>query len=207
MTDTRIRTLDDLRAHYPNDPLRTSVEKELDRLSPGYTELIRASPFCLVSTIGPDGIDVSPRGDGAGFVRVRDDRTLELPDRRGNNRLDTLRNLIDDPRVGLLFLVPGLEECVRVRGTAELSVDPELLSAHAMKGAAPASAMVVRIQRVYFQCARAIKRSHLWDAERHVERGTLPTAGQLAHEAGAMSARERDEYDAGLEDRQRATLY
>lgn len=204
MTETHIRSIDDLRRHYPHEPLRTSVQKELDRLSPGYAELITASPFCAVATIGPGGIDISPRGDGPGFVRIRDDRTLELADRRGDNRLDTIHNLIDDPRIGLIFFIPGLEECVRVRGTAELSVEPELLAAHEVKGSPPASVMVIRIDCVFFQCARSIKRSALWDPARFVDRETMPSPGQLTFEAGAMSEEESAAFDARLEAR---TLY
>lgn len=207
MPDNLITSVDELLVHYPTEPVANALRKELDELSDGYRALVEASPFCLVSTIGDGGLDVSPRGDGPGFVTVRDRRTLELPDRRGNNRLDTLRNLVADPRIGLIFLIPGVEECVRVRGTAVISVDPELLEHHAVKGIRPNSVLVVTVAKVYFQCARAIKRSHLWDPTGRVDRATLPTAGRLTEEAGGFTRAEREAYDAALDERQRATLY
>lgn len=207
VSDSLITTVDELLVHYPTEPVKNSLLKELDELSDGYRALIEASPFCLVATTGEGGLDVSPRGDGPGFVTVRDRSTLELPDRRGNNRLDTLRNVIADPRVGLIFLIPGVEECVRVRGTAVISVEPELLERHAVKGIRPTSVLVVTVAKVYFQCARAIKRSRLWDPESRVERSTLPTAGRLTEEAGGFTRVEREAYDAALDERQRATLY
>ncbi|NNG18979.1 pyridoxamine 5'-phosphate oxidase family protein [Naumannella sp. ID2617S] len=207
MSDQRISTLDQLREHYPNEPVGPSIAKELDRLSPLYARWIGASPFCVVSTIGDGGLDNSPRGDAPGFVRVRDEHTLEIPDRRGNNRLDTLRNLLADDRIGLIFVVPGVEECVRVRGRAHLSVDPELLESHVMQGKRPASVIVVHVERVYFQCARAVKRSRLWDVESQVPRGVLPTAGMFTEEAGGFDRAEREAYDAALDQRQRRTLY
>lgn len=207
MPDHLITTVDELLEHYPNPPAANALRKELDELSDGYRALVAASPFCLVATTGPGGLDISPRGDGPGFVVVRDSRTLELPDRRGNNRLDTLHNIVADPRIGLLFLIPGVEECVRVRGTAQLSVAPDLLDRHAVKGIRPTSVLVVTVSKVYFQCARAIKRSQLWDPQSRVDRATLPTAGRLAEEAGAFTPGEREAYDAVLEARQQATLY
>lgn len=204
---TRITDLDQLRAHYPNDPLPTSLNKEAAVVTPRYGELIAASPFCVVATVGEHGIDCSPRGDGPGFVRVRDPHTLELADRRGNNRLDTLRNLVADERIGLIFLIPGVGECIRVRGRAEIRVDDDLLEAHAVKGKRPASVLVIRVERVFFQCARVITRSHLWDPEHHADRSTLPTAGMLTEEQGGFTAEERAAYDAGLAERQAATLY
>ena len=175
---TMISTIEELEALY-GAPLETSLVKEVDRLTPQYRALIEASPFATLASCGPEGLDCSPRGDLPGFVRVADDRTLLLPDRQGNNRIDTLRNVVRDPRVALLFLIPGSGTTLRVNGRATLSVDAELLSSFAVEGKAPRSVMVVTIDRVYFQCARAIVRAGLWDSSRHVDAGSLPTPGQI----------------------------
>lgn len=204
----RVDSVDRLLEVYPQPPAPLSLRKEVDHLTPAYAALVAASPFVVVATHGPEGIDQSPRGDAPGFIHVRDDRTLAIPDRRGNNRLDTLRNLLHDPRIGLLFLVPGLGEELRVRGTAIVSTDPEELSRHAVRGILPASVIVVTVERAFFQCARAIRRSNLWTAETKVEPGTLPSAGRMSLEAGGLTTEaEVTAYDAALEARQDATLY
>lgn len=182
--------------------------KESPVLTPAYQRFVEAAPFCVVSTVGAGGLDQSPRGDSPGFVRVRDERTLVLPDRRGNNRLDTLRNIVADPRVGLLFLVPGVGHELRVRGTAALSTDPDELALHEMRGVLPAAAIVVTIERIYFQCARAIKRSRLWSPDAQVDPRTVPTAGRMTYEAGGFeSEAQAQAYDEALDERQAATLY
>jgi PPOX class probable FMN-dependent enzyme len=207
-TDHTVRTLEQLLATYPNRPSPVAVRKETTELTPAQAEIVRAAPFVLVATTGPQGIDVSPRGDAPGFVAVRNEHTLVVPDRPGNNRLDTLHNLLADPRVGLLFLVPGLGEELRVRGTATISTDPEELARHEVQGRAPASVLVVQVDSVFFQCARAITRSRLWDPDSRVARGTLPTAGRLALEAQAFVTPDQARaYDAGLAERQAATLW
>ncbi len=193
---------------YPTGPAVNSVAKESRTITPGQARIIGASPFVVVATVGHGGLDQSPRGDHPGFVVVRDERTLVIPDRRGNNRLDTLRNIVADPRVGLIFLVPGLGEELRVRGTAVVSTDPDELARHEVQGKLPASVIVVTVERCYFQCARAIKRSRLWDNDARVDPGTLPTAGQLTREAGGFASdEEAAAYDAALAARQAATLY
>ncbi|XVX20312.1 pyridoxamine 5'-phosphate oxidase family protein [Actinomycetota bacterium] len=207
MSSHRITTLAELREHYPAEPVPNSLAKESEIVTPLYRELIEAAPFCVVVTIGEDGLDCSPRGDAPGFVRVRDSHTLEIPDRRGNNRLDTLRNLLVDQSIGLIFLIPGVGEAIRVRGHAHIGTDPDLLASHAVGGKAPASVIVVEVSRIYFQCARAIIRSGLWDPERHVDRSTLPTAGMLTEEQGGFTEDERAAYDAALAERQQQTLY
>ena len=139
---------------------------------------------------------------------MRDERTLVIPDRRGNHRLDTLRNVVADPRVGLLFLVPGLGEELRVRGTAVISTDPTSWPGTRSRASLPASVLVVTVERVYFQCARAVKRSRLWDNESRVDPQTLPTAGTMTREAGGFTSDdEAAAYDAALDERQDATLY
>ena len=186
-------------------PAGASLMKETDRLTPAYRRLIEASPFVVLASLGPGGLDASPRGDAPGFVGVLDERTLALPDRRGNNRLDTLRNVVADPRVALLFLVPGLDETLRVNGRATITTDPALLESFAVGGKAPATVLRIEIEAVYFQCARALIRSKLWDPQARAGREDLPSAGAML-----KSAREdfdADAYDADLPERQGATLY
>ena len=160
-------------------PAEASTAKEVDRIIPAYRSFIEASPFVALATSGPEGLDCSPRGDRAGFVRVHDERTLMLPDRRGNNRVDSLRNIVRDPRVALLFLIPGSGTTLRVNGRAHLDTDPALLASFEMEGKPPRSVVVVAVETVYFQCARAIIRAGLWDPARHVEPNSLPTPGQI----------------------------
>ncbi|MEQ8814867.1 MAG: pyridoxamine 5'-phosphate oxidase family protein [Thalassobaculum sp.] len=157
----------------------TSTAKEVDRIIPQYRRYIEVSPFVALATCGPEGLDCSPRGDLAGFVRVHDDRTLMLPDRRGNNRVDSLRNIVRDPRVALLFLIPGSGTTLRVNGRARLDIDPALLASFEIEGKPPRSVTVVTVDSVYFQCARAIVRAGLWDPARHVDPKSLPTPGQI----------------------------
>ncbi len=164
-------------------PVEAALVKETAGVIPPYRAFIEASPFCALATIGDvrDGamMDCSPRGDVPGFVHVEDERTLLMPDRRGNNRVDSLRNIISDPRVALCFMVPGSRNCLRVNGEAHLSVDPELLARFTIEGKAPRSVIVIRTRSVYFQCARAIVRSKLWEAESHALAESLPTPGEL----------------------------
>ena len=178
--------------------------KEVSYLHPGYQAMIAASPFAVLATIGPDGLDASPRGDPPGFVVVQDEHTLLLPDRRGNNRIDSLRNIVRDPRVGLLFLVPGHGETLRVNGTAKISVDPRWLDRCAMDGRRPHCVLVVHVQTVFFQCARAIQRSRLWDAA--APRPSLPSVGTIV-EALTDGSIAGKKYDEELPARQQATLY
>lgn len=209
MTDEHLVTdLERLREVYPTAPSAVSLAKETQVLTPAYAELVRAAPFVVIATAGPHGLDQSPRGDAPGFAEVRDERTIVIPDRRGNNRLDTLTNLVRDPRIGLLFLVPGLGEELRVRGTAVISTDPDELASHTVQGRAPASLIVVTVERVFFQCARAVRRARLWEADHHVPAGCLPTAGQMTLEArGFETVEQAQAYDAELPARQEATLY
>ena len=175
---TIVKTVEELEAIYGR-PGETSLVKELDRIIPEYAAFIEASPFVALATAGPEGLDCSPRGDLAGFVRIEDERTLLMPDRHGNNRTDSLRNIVRDGRVGLLFLVPGSGTTLRVNGRAHLSVDDELRASFAVDGKAPRSVMVVEIEAVYFQCARAIHRSELWNPARHADPKSLPTPGAI----------------------------
>ena len=160
-------------------PGETSTAKEIGWISAEYQKIIEASPFAVLATAGPEGLDCSPRGDLPGFVRVHDEKTLMLPDRRGNNRVDSLRNIVRDGRAALLFLIPGAGNTLRVNGRAKLSIDPDLLESFAVKGQAPRSVMVFSVEAIYFQCARAIVRSGLWKPESQVDPKTLPTPGQI----------------------------
>lgn len=202
---TRISTIAELEALY-GQPGEAALVKVTDRVIPEYAAFIAASPFVALATCGQEGLDCSPRGDLPGFVRIVDDRTLMLPDRRGNNRIDSLRNIIEDGRVGLLFLVPGSGTTLRVNGTAEISVDPDLCASFAVDGMAPRSVIVISVAQVYFQCARAIHRSRLWDPESRVDPASLPSPGQIL----AATSRQRidgEAYDAEWPERARKTMW
>jgi hypothetical protein len=187
-------------------PTGAAVEKEIDYLHPHYRALIAASPFVVLATGGPDGLDTSPRGDAAGFVIVEDEKTLLIPDRRGNNRIDSLRNIITNPHVALLFLIPGVGETLRVNGQAVISTAPVLLDRFAVDGKLPRSVIVVHVDTVFFQCARAVFRSRLWDPAQHIDRGSLPSLGTIV---GDISGSRIDgkEYDRGLYERLKGALY
>jgi PPOX class probable FMN-dependent enzyme len=173
-----IATIQDLEAIYgqPND---ASTVKVADRVTPHYRVLIDKSPFVALATSGPEGLDCSPRGDLPGFVRIHDEKTLMMPDRRGNNRVDSLRNIVRDPRVGLLFLIPGSGSTLRVNGRARVSIDPELLASFRVDGKAPRTVVVITVDEIYFQCARAVVRAELWNPDKHVNQADLPTPGQI----------------------------
>jgi hypothetical protein len=173
-----VTSVAELEALY-GQPAEAATVKEVAHITPHYRAYIEAAPFCALATSGPEGLDCSPRGDKPGFVRVHDDKTLMLPDRRGNNRVDSLRNIVRDPRVGLLFLIPGAGNTLRVNGRAHLSVDPQLLESFAVEDKAPRSVTVITVDTVYFQCARALVRSELWNPERHVDPRSLPSAGEI----------------------------
>ena len=173
-----LRTEAELEAIYGR-PVEASTVKEVNWITPHYRAYIEASPYAALATSGPEGLDCSPRGDRPGFVRVHDEKTLMLPDRRGNNRIDSLRNIVRDPRVALLFMIPGVGNTLRVNGRAHLSVAPDLLQSFAVEEKAPRSVAVIEVDAVYFQCARALVRSDLWNPERHVDPKSLPSAGQI----------------------------
>lgn len=192
--DYTIATTAQLEKLYSDAPYGAAIFKETDRITPQYRKLIEAAPFCVVATCGPEGLDCSPRGDPPGFVRVLDERTLAIPDRRGNNRIDSLRNLVHDPRISLLFLIPGVGETMRVNGRAKISADPSLTESFAMNGKVPKCVLVVTVERAYFQCTKAIIRSKLWDPAKRVDRQTLPTPGAILAELtdGKMGGPEHD---------------
>ncbi|MBG04327.1 MAG: pyridoxamine 5'-phosphate oxidase [Rhodospirillaceae bacterium] len=189
-----VSTIEELEAIY-GEPLPQSLVKEIDYISDHYRSFIEKSPFMVLASVAEEGLDCSPRGDPAGFVRVVDEKTVMIPDRRGNNRIDTLRNIVRDPRVSLLFLVPGVGETLRINGRAEISVDPELCASFDMNGNTPRSVIIVTADRVYFQCQKALARSRLWDPDAQVERKELPTAGKI------LQSLSRDEFDGEAYDR------
>ncbi len=204
MMTHKIRTLAQLEALY-GTPSEASLRKVSDRLTPAYQEMIEAAPFFALATIGEDGLDCTPRGDQAQAVTILDPQTIAIPDRRGNNRLDTLRNLIEDPRCALLFLIPGVNECIRINGTAEITTDPELTAKLAHKGKEPVTVIKVTIGELYFQCARAIIRSGIWDKDAQRDRKSLPSAGEMAK--SAFQEFDAISYDQDLPERQAKTLY
>ncbi|MDQ0314959.1 pyridoxamine 5'-phosphate oxidase family protein [Amorphus orientalis] len=206
MKTHRITTPEELDALY-GAPGTAAVRKEVPALTPGYRALIEASPFVALATSAREGgLDCSPRGDPAGFVHIADDRTLMLPDRPGNRRVDSMRNILSDPRIALLFLIPGQGETLRVNGRAEISTDPEHLALFDIKGKLPISVLLVHIETVYFQCSKAIIRSKIWDPETHMPRGTLPTAGKLLEETIQAETSAAD-YDLWVQERINQTLY
>jgi len=173
-----IATIEQLEAIY-GEPGETSIVKVASRITPPYRVLIEKSPFAALATCGPEGLDCSPRGDLPGFVRVHDEQTLMMPDRRGNNRVDSLRNIVRDPRIALLFLIPGAGSTLRVNGRARVSADADLLASFRMDGKLPRTVIVMTVEEIYFQCARAIVRSDLWNPDKRVDPKTLPTPGQI----------------------------
>lgn len=200
-----VTTIAELEAIY-GLPMETSTVKEVDRITPHYRALIEASPFLVLATSGPEGLDCSPRGDLPGFVRIQDDKTLVMPDRRGNNRVDSLRNIVRDPRVALLFLIPGAGNALRVNGRAHLSTDSDLLASFAVDEKSPRCAIVMTVDAVYFQCARAIIRSELWNPEKRTYANSLPSAGEIL---AALSENRvgGEEYDRNWCDRAKQTLW
>lgn len=200
-----VTTVQELEAIY-GVPGETATLKEVPRVTPHYRALIEASPFAVLSTCGPEGLDGSPRGDAPGFVRVHDETTLMLPDRRGNNRIDSLRNVVRDPRVALLFLIPGSGTTLRVNGRAHLTTDADILKSFEVEGKLPRTVLVLKVDSVYFQCARAIVRSDLWNPAKHVDPAQLPTAGEIL---AALSENRvgGEEYDRAWPARAKSSLW
>lgn len=187
---------------WPGD---TATSKEADHIHPLYRPYIEAAPFAVLATRSPRGLDTSPRGDQPGFVQVADEHTLLLPDRLGNKRIDSLRNVLHDPAVALLFLIPGVGEALRVNGLARISTAPALLQRFEVDGKPPRSVLVIEVKLVFFQCARAIKRSGLWDAAAQIDRSRLPSPGLILQTlSGSIDG---EAYDTALQERQQQTLY
>jgi hypothetical protein len=189
----KIETVEELNALY-GEPAEASLIKVMPALTPGYRRMIEASPFVALATSGPEGLDCSPRGDAGQVVHVEDDRTILLPDWRGNNRVDSLSNIVRDPRVALMFLIPGSNTTMRINGRAIVAIEPDLLARFVMDGRNPRSVVVLTIDEVYCQCARALIRSDIWNSAKFLAPGTLPSVGDLMKEI-------KDGFDGAAYDR------
>lgn len=199
-----ITTLEQLSAIY-GPAKEMSLAKEISHLNEDYAALIKASPFIVLATVGPDGTDCSPKGDAPGFVQIIDNKTLAIPDRPGNNRIDNLKNILVDGRVSILFMIPGMGESLRVNGHASITAEPEMLERFKVEGKLPRTVIVVTIDTVYFHCSKAIVRSKLWDSSLHIERSTLPSPGRIMK--NIVNGFDGEAYDAALPERVKATLY
>jgi len=201
----QITTTAELDALY-GAPVGASVIKDVDYITDKYRLFAEKAPFVVVATVGPEGTDCSPRGDPVGFVRVLDRKRLLIPDRKGNNRVDSLRNLVHDPRISLLFLVPGVNETLRMNGRARIVVDPALAASFAVNGKTPLTLLEVTVDRVYFQCSKALIRSRLWSADSQVPRSEVPTAGEILAEIRGDSF-DAAEYDRAYPDHIQRNIY
>jgi len=187
-------------------PGEASLLKVADRITPQYRRFLDASPFFTLATAGPEGLDCSPRGELGGLFRVLDDKTLAIPDRRGNNRMDSLRNIVRDPRVALLFLIPGSVTTIRMNGTAIVTVDPDLLASFEKDGKLPRSAVVITVGEIYTQCGRAVLRADLWNPAQHVDPKSIPTAGDILKER-SEGAFDSETYDRDWAGRAARTMW
>ena len=203
--DYQVTSMVQLEALY-GEKSPASVIKEIDHINDSYRKLIEVAPFVVVATSGPEGLDCSPKGDAPGFVRILDDKTLAIPDRPGNNRIDGFRNIVRDPRVALLFLIPGVGETLRVNGRAAISLDPELMKGFAVSGKLPRCVLVVHIESIYFHCSKPIVRSKLWDEATKIDRNSLPSTGKIISELskGRLGG---ESYDREAPERIKAQLY
>ncbi|GGB44299.1 pyridoxine biosynthesis protein [Roseibium aquae] len=199
-----IASVSELETHY-GAPGEASLIKEVDHLTTKYRVVVETAKFCTLATTGPEGIDCSPRGDAEPVVRIADDRTLLLPDWRGNNRIDSLRNIVEDPRVALMFMVPGWNNVLRINGSAKISVDRDLLASFEMEGKHPRSVIVIAIKQVYFQCARALMRSDLWNPDQRIDPNFLPKPGHMMQEIKA--AFDGAQYDKDWPGRANASMW
>lgn len=193
-----VASMDAVRARHPKAMSR-ATGKVLTRLDRHCRAILEKATFCIVGTQGPGGADVSPRGDPAGFVRVLDDRHILLPDRIGNNRFDSMANLFENPAIGLLFLVPGMAETLRINGIGRVTDDAALLAPSAMQGRAPQVGIVVEVKEAFLHCAKAINRAGLWDASRHIDRRELPSYGDmLADQVDGLTREESERQGAEM---------
>jgi PPOX class probable FMN-dependent enzyme len=204
-SEYKVTSVDALEALY-GPPVDIALTKEIDHISDHYRAFVEASPFVALATVGPEGLDCSPRGDPRGFVRIHDDKTVLMPDRRGNNRTDTLHNIVCDSRVALLFLIPGVNETLRINGRADIVADPDLCASFDMNGKTPTSVLVVHVDSVYYQCPKALVRSRLWDAEAQISRKELPSNGEMLA-ALAPGEIDAEAYEAAYPVKLKETIY
>lgn len=203
-----VSSIEELESIY-GEPMERALWKEIDHMNDHYRAFIEKSPFLILATSGDNGVDCSPRGDPAGFVRVIDEKHIQIPDRRGNNRLDSLRNIVQNPNVGIIFLVPNVGETIRVSGKAEIIYDQELCQSFSMNGKPASTVLSIRIEKAYFQCQKAIARSSLWDSTTYINRSELPSAGAMAKifiEAKNIEF-DADEYDKNYPEHMKKTIY
>jgi hypothetical protein len=203
--DHLVTTMEQLEALY-GETMPTAILKEIDHINDSYRKLIEAAPFVVIATGGPDGFDCSPKGDAPGFVRILDDKTLAIPDRPGNNRIDGFRNIMRDPRIALLFLIPGVGETLRVNGRASISIEPELMQRCAVNGKLPRSVLIVHVETIFFHCSKAVVRSKLWDEATKIDRKSLPSTGTIIAElsAGQYGG---EAYDREMPEKIKTVLY
>jgi uncharacterized protein len=202
---TKVTTIEQLERLY-GAPSQAAIVKEINYISDHYRAFIERAPFVIVASSGPQGLDCSPRGDPAGFVRVQDRKKVLIPDRRGNNRIDTLRNILFDPRVSLLFMIPGVGNTLRINGRAEIHADPTLCAEFEVQGRVPRTVLSITAESVYFQCPKALVRSRLWSADAQVPRSELPSTGEILANLsnGDIDAAE---YDNAYPARLKETIY
>lgn len=204
MPQTTIESKEQLRARY-GPPSERGAKKQMSKLDEHAKNFIALSPFLVIASAAASGADASPKGDPPGFVKVIDENTLLIPDRPGNNRVDTMGNILENSRVGLLFLVPGMCETLRVNGRARVTTDPALLEPLSVKGRTPVSGVIVDVDEAYLHCGKAVLRASLWDPEKRIDRKSFPSMGRmLADQIGGYDA---EELDRGIEERYRTGLY
>jgi PPOX class probable FMN-dependent enzyme len=205
----KINSSEALEQVYSGEVGERSLWKEIDHVNDLYRKFIEASPFLILSSYGDSGVDCSPRGDPPGFVRVASPECIQIPDRKGNNRLDSMRNILQNPSVGVIFLIPNVGETLRISGRAEILADAELCESFAINGRPASSVISIQVDKVYYQCQKALVRSRLWNSQTHVERGDVPTAGQMAKHFSARNGVDfdGDSYDAGYTEHMKKTIY
>jgi hypothetical protein len=191
------------------EPLVYGLKMHISSIHEHHKTFIANSPFLVLTSCGPGGYPTaSPKGDQKGFVQVADEKTILIPDRPGNNQLQTLHNVFDNPKVGLIFFVPGIEETLRVRGTASITRDPDALKAFAVRGKVPNSAIQIHVEEAYMHCGKALRRSRLWDPQQHVPRRDIPTiARMMVDQAGPVPGKTVEELDQLQEQIYDSTLY
>jgi PPOX class probable FMN-dependent enzyme len=205
----KISSLEMLEQVYSGAVTERALWKEIDHVNELYRQFIEASPFLILASHGEAGVDCSPRGDPPGFVRVVSPQCIQIPDRRGNNRLDSFRNILENPDVGVIFLIPNVGETLRIGGKAEILIDATLCESFAIKGKPASSVLSIQVEKVYYQCQKALARSKLWNPESADRPEGLPTAGQLATHFSARHGIEFDgkSYDADYAEHMKKTIY